>query len=373
MTDGAERDRGWILCVDDDEMLLSGLELQLGLDEDVVTATGGEEGLRLLADRPGCSVIISDMRMPQMNGAEFLAKARVASPDSTRLLLTGYSDTDSAISAINDGRIFRFLTKPTSPEDLKRAVDDAVRQWELVRSERILLEQTVRGAAESLVEALEIASPAAFSRARRLEDGCRHVATRLGLDPVWPVALAGLFLRLGWIAIPSELVEARMANGRPDEASARMFEEATATSVRLVQRIPRLEEVAAIIAATEEPSGTIDAATILAAVSDFDDLRVRGHTAADALGRLAGRRPDPILRALASWPAGDDEREIRQVWLRELIDGMTAEEDITGSGGQLLVRSGTELTGTLIDRLRNYAASRGVTEPIAVSPRPPQV
>jgi response regulator RpfG family c-di-GMP phosphodiesterase len=202
------------------------------------------------------------------------------------MLLTGYSEIDNAIAAINEGGIFRFLTKPTSPEVLQTAVSEGIRQWELVRSEKVLLEQTVRGSSESLIEALEIASPVAFSRSRRLESACRHVAQELRFDPVWPVTLAGLFLRLGWIAIPTEVIEARLA-GEPSEANSReMFDEAIATSVRLVGRIPRLGVVAEIIAATAAPSGWLDGPTVVAAVSDFDDLSVLGRSPAEAIQPL---------------------------------------------------------------------------------------
>jgi CheY-like chemotaxis protein len=357
----------WILCVDDDETLLSGLELQLGLDHEVRTASGGEEGLRLLEAHPDCAIVLSDMRMPGMSGAQLLAEVRRRHPESTRMLLTGYSEVESAISAVNEGGIFRFLTKPTTPDVLNVAIDEAIRQWELVRGERVLLEQTVRGAAQSMIEALEIACPLAFARARRIESICKHVASEVGISPLWSIGLAGLFLRLGWIALPANVLESRMAGGRPDTQSGKMFDEALHTSVRLVSRIPRLEPVAEIIAATAEPSGRRDAGTVVAAVAEADDLAVLGLSTQQILDLLEDQYPPRILDAIATWPGHGDGRPAREVRLSQLIEGMTVQADIMTTNRQLLVRTGSELSIALIQRLRNFAKHQPLIEPILVT------
>lgn len=360
----------WVLCVDDEPKVLEGLELNLGFDYEVRTALGGEAGLEALRANPGCAVVISDMRMPGMNGSQFLAQVRELTPDTTRMLLTGFSDIADTIAAINDGGIFRFLSKPTAPEALKRAIDDGLRQWELIQSERVLLEQTLHGAAEALVEALEIASPAAFSRARRIESACRHVATELGFDPVWEVALAGLLVRLGWIAIPSDTVDSFLDGKTVTDAEAAMFDDAYDTSVRLVGRIPRLDGVAEIIAGAANPSGGVDPSTAVRTVAEFDRLCGLGRGGAKGIKELDGCFPREILVALNSWPGAEEETTIQEVELRGLVIGMVAENDILTKTGTLLVRSGTDITETVIDRLRNFANSQGVDEPITVSVRP---
>ncbi len=327
----------------------------------------GEIGLETLRAHPGCAVIISDMRMPAMNGAQFLASAREVTPDATRMLLTGYSEMSDAIAAINDGGIFRFLTKPTPPDALKKAVDDALRQWQLIQSEKVLLEQTLHGAAEALVEALEIASPDAFSRARRIESACRHVAVELGLEPVWEIELAGLLLRLGWIAVPERTVR-RYLDGRDLAPTEKvMFDKAVQTSVRLVGRIPRLDGVAAIIGDALNPSGTIDAATVVRAVSEFDQLCNLGHGGARAIKTLEGQFPDEILDALNSWEGSHGKATVHEVKLAGIAAGMVVEQDIRTLDGNLLVTAGTDLTETVIQRLENFSAGRGVQEPIRVS------
>src|SRR5262245_28427095 len=100
-----------ILCVDDEPNVLAGYQRQLRKHYDIEIAQGGEQGLAAIQEKGPYAVIVSDMRMPGMNGAQFLARAKELAPHSVRMLLTGYSDQKAAISAVNDGHIFRFLTK----------------------------------------------------------------------------------------------------------------------------------------------------------------------------------------------------------------------------------------------------------------------
>ena len=113
-----------ILCVDDEPNVLDGLNRVLFNYFDVTTATSGKQGLRLM-DEQDFYVVVSDMRMPEMNGAQFLSHAKEKSPDTVRLLLTGHSDVDSAIAAVNEGNIFRFLFKPCPEKQLIGHLNDA--------------------------------------------------------------------------------------------------------------------------------------------------------------------------------------------------------------------------------------------------------
>lgn len=361
----------WILCVDDDEKLLSGLELQLGLDHDVMTATSGAAGLALLDERPNCAVVVSDMRMPHMNGAEFLAKARLLVPETTRMLLTGLSDVNDTVSAVNEGAIFRFLTKPTPPDFMNVAVEAGIRQWQLVRSERVLLEETLHGAALTLIEALEIASPDAFARSRRMEAGCRHVAVQVGAEPVWEVALAGLLLRVGWISLPDSVVIDLLRGPATDPDQLSMLDDALKMTVRLIDRIPRLNGVASIIeqasARDADPGDLPLAVSIVRAVREYDDDLRFGTKPAKALAALSAGHAPEIIEALRSWPQIDTESSTREVALGQLVEGMLTARDIVTPSGNLLVKSGTEIGAALVERLRNFSRTHGVVEPILVA------
>jgi len=122
--------RHTILIVDDEPDILDSLQLSLELDYDVLTATSGEDGLGLLAENP-VALIISDQRMPKMTGVEFLAKAMEISPRTVRMMLTGFADFDAIVEAVNQGRIYRYISKPWEPRDLEMDVRRAVEAYEL--------------------------------------------------------------------------------------------------------------------------------------------------------------------------------------------------------------------------------------------------
>jgi response regulator RpfG family c-di-GMP phosphodiesterase len=130
--------RATVLCVDDEISILKSLQRMLmAAGFDVVTVTGGEQGL-LLLDKQEFAVIISDMRMPGMTGAEFLRCAAERCPDSQRLLLTGYADIDSTIMAINQGQIQRYIQKPWRNEELIVQVRESAEKFLLVRQNKEL-------------------------------------------------------------------------------------------------------------------------------------------------------------------------------------------------------------------------------------------
>ena len=121
-----------ILCVDDEPNVIESMSLNLQVHYTVLTASSGPEGLEVLKGRKDVAVVVSDMRMPDMDGAEFLAAVRKVAPSAVRMLLTGYSEIDAAMRAVNEGQIFRFLTKPCETEHLIASLESAVEQYRLV-------------------------------------------------------------------------------------------------------------------------------------------------------------------------------------------------------------------------------------------------
>ena len=121
-----------LLCVDDERNVLRALE-RIFMDDDyeILTAASGEEGLALFADNPDIQVVISDYRMPGMNGVEFLRQVCEKYPDTVRIVLSGYADTASVVSAINEGQIYKFVSKPWSDEELRQTVAKAVESFAL--------------------------------------------------------------------------------------------------------------------------------------------------------------------------------------------------------------------------------------------------
>jgi len=127
-----------ILFVDDEINVLHGYRRNLRSLFDVHIAQSGEEALKIISEQDDFAVIISDYRMPEMDGIELLHKVRDISPDTIRIILTGYADMQIAIEAINEGNIFRFLTKPISNDKLINTINDALEQYRLITTEKEL-------------------------------------------------------------------------------------------------------------------------------------------------------------------------------------------------------------------------------------------
>ena len=134
-----------VLFVDDEPQVLDGIQRSLRKHIDVQTAASGADGLRLLAEAGPFALVVSDMRMPNMDGAQFLAKAREKSPDTVRMILSGQADLEATIAAVNEGHIYRFLSKPCPADKLLAAIEDGLNQHRLLTAEKVLLEQTLSG------------------------------------------------------------------------------------------------------------------------------------------------------------------------------------------------------------------------------------
>jgi response regulator RpfG family c-di-GMP phosphodiesterase len=114
-----------VLFVDDEPRIVNLLKIMFRADYEVFTATGGQEALKIIASER-IQVIVSDQRMPEMLGIELLSKVREISPNTMRILLTGYSDLVAIVGSVNEGEVFRFLNKPWHQDEIKATIADAV-------------------------------------------------------------------------------------------------------------------------------------------------------------------------------------------------------------------------------------------------------
>ena len=122
----AETELPRILCVDDEVNILSALRRQMRSKFNITTAGGGTEALELMKAEDPFDVIISDYRMPHMDGAEFLKQAKALDPSATRILLTGQASLEQVQATVNEGGIYKILLKPVSREELHEAIYGAV-------------------------------------------------------------------------------------------------------------------------------------------------------------------------------------------------------------------------------------------------------
>jgi response regulator RpfG family c-di-GMP phosphodiesterase len=364
-----------IVCVDDEPRVLKGLRRRLGRDYDISIAEGGAEALTLMREAETFQVVVSDMRMPGMSGAEFLAKVREEFPDTVRILLTGQSDLEDAIAAVNEGNIFRFLSKPCPTEVLMPALADAVDHYRLIQAERELLEGTVRGSVTLLTEILGIKDPAASSRGARLKQHVRRLAAALEVESAWDVEVAAMLSQIGYAIVPGDIVDRARDGETLTDRERELFDSHAALARELLAHIPRLETVADMIGALGGDSTTqleprvALGVRVLTAAMDYDEYLQTGMaegSAVIAMRQSGGSHGDDILKALDQVAMAAGGYVEKSLGVADLVSGLILAADLYATDGRLLLTEGSELSLTARARIIQYARHVGVREPIKV-------
>lgn len=371
-----------ILVVDDEPHVLQAIERRLRGHFRIETFSHPGQALEAVRSRGPYGVVVSDFRMPDMSGVDLLKKIRDVAPDTVRIILTGYADVDTAIEAVNEGNVFRFLTKPCPAEALERTLSAGLEQYRLVRAERELLEQTLRGSIRVLTELLSLLQPEAFERSGRVSRLAVLVARIMDLSEIWKMETAALLSQIGWVTLPEELLEKLKQEVELTPEEKRLFERHPFVASNLIGHIPRLGEVAEIISLQEKlfdgsgfPEGPLIGedipveARILKVLLDFDILTQKGQSKEQALETLRSRAGwyDPtVLTALEAVLHASNRYVVKALPVAELIPGMILGEDVRSKEGTLLLAKGRQVTQPILERLSAAAKAYGLEEPLRV-------
>lgn len=371
-----------VLFVDDDPNALSGFQRAMRGRFEVEIAHGAQHGLQALTAGEPYAVVVSDMRMPVMNGIQFLRRAREVAPDTVRMMLTGNADLDTAMEALNEGSIFQFLCKPCPQPLLAKALAAGAAQYDLIVSERELLEKTLRGSVKVLTDVLSLVNPLAFGRAMRVAEIVRQLASRTSWPDAWKFELAGMLSQLGCVTLAPETLEAMYRNQPLGEADQQRVAAHPQVARDLIAHVPRLGEVAEMIARQRETYKPADAAQgepprdqvtagarMLRLALDLDAMLVDGLPYEEALARLRANEGlyDPgLLLALASLELSHVGQEMTRVSVEELDLGMVMQEDVRTTNGLLLVARGQTITPALLQRLANFTRINAVSGEVSV-------
>ena len=381
-----------LLFIDDDPNLLAGIQRTMRKHFHLDCAPGGVEGLEAVRKLGPYAVVVCDMRMPGMDGVQTLERVREIAPDTVRIMLTGNADQHTAVEAVNRGQIFRFLNKPCPPEVMIPALETAIKQHELLRVERELLEGTLMGSVKAFGDLIAMVAPHIHTTSESLRQAMRTLAPAVDGAVTWECEIAAMLAQIGCASLPPTVLRKLSVRAELTIEETAMVSRVPQVGHDLLKGIPRLEGVTAIIlyqrkhfdgngfpgdfcSGEQIPIG----ARLLKILADRLALEAEGIVRHHAWDTLKARRGlyDPALLELSfqvlpgplnTTPVG--ERPPIAISIAELAPGQLLARDILTAGGLVLVSSGNCLTPMMVERLRNLAELGDVKEPIMIVDRP---
>ncbi|MEK6642281.1 MAG: response regulator [Planctomycetota bacterium] len=370
-----------ILMVDDEPNILDGFRRSLGRKYELLTAIGGAAALAVMAEKGPFAVVVTDMQMPGMNGVQFLEAARERNKDTSFMMLTGNADQGTAVQAINRGHIFRFLNKPCAPELLEEALEAAIRQYQLVTAERVLLRDTLGSSIRVLTEALALSDPALGELVISVRHNVSALCEGLGVPADWRFSMAASLSLLGFVVVETGDDHTALSDEKLLECAE--------CGARLLRLIPRMEQVVAIIKRQREagelpqdlcldqPAAAITIGARLLRIAVDVERACRNLMPASALLDQVRHGPHgaPLsaicgsLLSKAPKTTGGDGQVIRRELLNisSLHEGMQLEEDIRTTDQKLILAKGNHCTTALIERLRAFAKAERIPSEVTVS------
>lgn len=371
-----------ILFVDDESNVLNAIKRQLTNKFCIDTATAPQEALKAVSQNGLYAVVVSDLRMPVMDGIQFLSKVRDISPDTIRMMLTGNADMDTAIKAINEGSVFRFLTKPCTEDELINVLNNGLKQYRLVTAEKELLEKTLRGGIEVMTDLLSMANPEAFGRSLRISRTVTEIGSRLGVSDLWKLDTAAMLSQIGWLLLPSNTLIKLYDGKKLTSVETKTLNMNPKISSDLIKNIPRMEQVAEIILYQNkhfDGSGQPDdkrwgkliplGSRILKVALDFDLLVAQGIAKGNAFIQMhdrAGWYDPEVMEALEKVVGLEKDFQVREVKVIELKAHMVLDQDVRSTTGQLLISRGRPLNAVALSRLRYFERNSSIQQPIRV-------
>lgn len=391
-----------ILYVDDEKNLLSSfvsLTRKMDVETEVLNESRNIE--RVLIERGPFAVVLSDQRMPELDGVEVLERVRRYSAETVRVMVTGYADHNDTLRAINEGGISHYIAKPWKDDELRNLVEAGIEQYNLRMQNRFLLEQldrenaklnellegTVVGTARILGDMVGSVNPEGASqveRIRRFGTAYLNMAPEIGGTERWEIARALDLFNLGLAVLPPLVQVTLNKEGLAALDRLPIARNHHLLAAGLLKSIPRFEGVARIIelhrkdfdgsgVPTEEPIRGTDiplGARLLHILVDLDKYTMQRVPGRMALSRMVTHplKYDVtiIRRMLGEKEAPASESLERALPVTSLQAGMVLLDDVMTQNGQLLLRAGSVLSETALNILWQWHRNDPVNEPIRI-------
>jgi len=307
---GVTQTNDTILFVDDEARILSALQRSLYKEYRIEIAGSASDAIEAMSQH-AFAVVVSDLRMPGMDGNAFLKRVKEFSPETIRILLTGWADLEAATAAVNEGSIFRFLTKPCPAEVLTKTLDAALEQHSLITSSRDVLWETLAGTVALLGRVLAAVQPLAMGRASRTRGYVRQMGLRLHVADLWQIEAAALLSQIGCIAADPEALGRYYRGEQLSEVEMAQALSYANVGAELLCGVRQLRAVAQMIQRQHEsfsptssqylvPQAVVFGAQVLRVALDFDLLAQAGRSPDAALAEMSRNVPEYNPDALSA-------------------------------------------------------------------------
>ncbi len=349
-----------VLFIDDDVSLLSTMKRNLGLDFTIHTAEGGEVALELVQQQGDFSVVVVDMQMPKMNGIQTIAMLREKMPNAVFLMLTGNQDLTTAIQAVNDGRVFRFLTKPCQVFEISAAIQAAQQQHNLIIAEKELLSGTFAGAINLMTDVIEMQEDRHVDTGR-MSEALVDLADRMSIEIGWEEKVAARIFLVGIAMLgPEDSVKFGALDPATAEHKA-MFARICKKSASMLARLPRLGWIVDLLKhvpnAERYESGCdrIDSgALLLRIVFYWNFLTNKGlcvEAATSVIENIMPELSSKMIQSMQCLHDNHDAHMLTKVAIGKLRPGMIPYENIENPRGGFAVAKGRVLTVAMVENL----------------------
>jgi DNA-binding response OmpR family regulator len=327
------------------------------------------------AGRNAPDLILLDINMPEMNGFEVCKrlKADEKLAGIPVLFLSALSETRDKLNAFRAGGV-DYITKPFQVEEVRARVETHLELYRARQVERELLEKTLNGAVKALSDLAHLTSPTLTERSGALRSIVFQMASQLRLPDLWQFELAAMLCLIGCITLPPDAFEHAYVGDNASPEELQIYRAHPGVGFQLLARIPRLENVAEMIRLQqmESPdwaaSGTAERGScMLKTAQELDRRTLRGipfQSACDQLRSAPATYPTTLLDSLRDYSPSRVHFEIKRLAAQQLLPGMILEDDVVTEDGMTVISKGTTLSVTLVERVRNFARTRGLRDPI---------
>lgn len=351
--------------------------VQSGLDQEfsITCLDNAEEGLQLLGKDPRFVAVVSGLRLPGMNGKDFLTRVRGVHPKLVRLMISGDCDLKVATEVVNEARVAHLLTKPCSVDEIYDVLAEADLEYQQAQMESNARRETLLGCVKMLVDILELTNPLAARRSKRILRRARRICAELRALPPQMMDMAVLLSNVGCVGLPSSLLKKMETGEDMTPQEKKTFSTHPSIAAHLLGNVPSMSKLSNIIRSQNVPCAKQPpmASRILKVCIDMDRMQDSGATPGQALKFMQSKPEvydERVVAAMVRHRQESDKIQCTPIPVAKLEPGMVMQEDMVTEKGAVLLNRGETLSEASHLRIQAFADLLRIKEPIcAFMPR----